>query len=351
MRTYRVDLISDTVTKPSAAMRKAMAEAEVGDEQKFEDPTVNRLQERVCELLGKEAALYLPSGTMCNQIALAVHCRAGDAVFMDQTAHPLTAEGGGPAANARAMVVPIAGEGGVFTAEQLAAALPDGSRYRPVARLVSLEQTSNLGGGRIWPLATLDGVCRLARARGLALHLDGARLFNAVVGGGVPAREYAARVDSIWIDFSKGLGAPVGACLAGSAAFIAEAWRWKQRLGGSMRQAGIIAAGALYALEHNVERLADDHRRAARLAAQVADLPGLHAHPVETNIVLIDVERPAALWAERLAAHDVRVGAIGPNRLRAVTHLDVDDAAIEQAVAAFRTTAETLAAEPAAGTR
>ena len=337
-----VELFSDTMTRPSAGMRRAMAEAEVGDEQKYEDPTTNRLQDMVAELLGQEAAVFLPSGTMCNEIAFAVHCRPGDEVILDQTAHPLTSEAGGPAVIARALLRPLAGARGIFSAAQVEAALRPDMRHAPISRLVSIEQTSNFGGGSCWTIDEVASVCDLARNRGLRRHCDGARLLNAVVATGTPAREFGGHFDSIWIDFSKGLGAPVGAALAGSAEFIAEAWRWKQRLGGAMRQSGILAAGAIYALENNVDRLADDHANARALAAGIADLPGVALDPagVDTNIVIIEVAgtgRTAAdVAAATLDGHGVRLSVIGPTSLRAVTHLDVDRAGIDAAVAALR---------------
>ena len=238
-----VDLYSDTVTRPTADMRRFMCEAEVGDEQKMEDPTVNLLCEMVAELLGKEAAVFLPSGTMCNEIALRVHARPGDEVIAHATAHPIHFESGGPGALAGVNMRSIEGPRGQFDAAAVEAAVRPAFRHFPRSRLVWVEQTSNLGGGSMWPLARIEAVTAVARRHGLATHLDGARLMNAVVASGVAARDYAASFDSAWIDFTKGLGAPVGAALAGSRAFIDEAWRLKQQMGGAMRQAGIIAAG------------------------------------------------------------------------------------------------------------
>jgi len=336
-----IDLFSDTVTRPTVEMRRFMCEAEVGDEQKGEDPTVNRLQEMVAELLGKEAAVYLPSGTMCNEIALKVHTRPGDEVLADRTSHLIRFEGGGPGLLSGVLMTSIDGERGVFTAAQLREAMHPRSRYSPRSSLVSVENTSNLGGGRVWPLATVQEIGAAARALGLASHMDGARLLNAVVASGTPARSYAAAVDSAWIDFSKGLGAPVGACLAGTRAFIEEAWRCKQALGGAMRQAGIIAAGGVYALRHHVERLAEDHEHARILASGIAGLPGIDLDPahVETNIVIMDVARTgltAQALADRLYAEaQVRLSVMGERRLRAVTHLDVSRKQIDTAVDAF----------------
>ena len=333
-----IDLYSDTMTRPTPDMRRFMCEAEVGDEQKGEDPTVNLLQETVAELLGKEAAVYLPSGTMCNEIAIKVHTRPGDEVLADRTSHLIHYEGGGPGLLSGVLVSPLDGERGVFKAAQVRAAMHPRWRYSPPTRLVSMENTSNLGGGRVWPLAAVEEVGAVAQELGLARHMDGARLMNAVVASGTPARAYAAAVDSVWIDFSKGLGAPVGACLAGSRAFIQEAWRYKQALGGAMRQAGIIAAGCLYALRHHVDRLAEDHDNAKAFARGIAGLPGVALNPddVDTNIVLFDVTAPG-LTGQRLADRlledgQVRLSVMGERRLRAVTHLDVTRAQVDKAV-------------------
>jgi threonine aldolase len=335
-----VDLYSDTVTRPTADMRRFMCEAEVGDEQKLEDPTVNQLCELVAELLGKEAAVFLPSGTMCNEIALRVHARPGEEVIAHHTAHPIHFESGGPGALAGVNMRPIDGPRGQFDADAVEAAVRPPFRHFPRSRLLWVEQTSNMGGGSVWPLARIEAVTAVARRHGLATHLDGARLLNAVVASGISAREYAAPFDSAWIDFTKGLGAPVGAALAGSRAFIDEAWRLKQQMGGAMRQAGIIAAGGVYALRHNVKRLADDHANARRLAEELAVLPGVSLDPstVETNLVFFELtgELTAAVAVDRLLAHGVRMGALGPRTIRAVTHLDVDAAGIERALTAAR---------------
>jgi threonine aldolase len=337
-----VDLFSDTVTRPTPAMRRAMVEAEVGDEQQREDPTVNRLQEAVAELLGKEAALFLPSGTMCNQVAFAVHCRAGDEILLHETAHPILYEAGGAAALVGAVFRPLPGPRGVFSAEQVRAAVRPAVHYMPRSRVVSVEQTANIVGGVCWRLEEVEAVCGAAREAGLRCHMDGARLLNAVVATGTPARAFAAPFDSVWLDLTKGLGAPVGAVLAGSRAFVEEAWVFKQRFGGAMRQAGIVAAAGLYALEHHVERLADDHDLARRLARGLAELPGITLDPeqVETNIVIFDLAAPgvtADAFAERaLARGGVRFTVIGPTTLRAVTHLDLPPDAVERALAAAR---------------
>ena len=334
-----VNLFSDTQTRPTEAMRRAMAEAEVGDEQRFEDPTVNRLQERVAALLGKEAALLLPSGTMCNAIGFRLHVRpGGDEVILDRTSHPVQYEAGGPAALSGAMLNVLDGDGGIFGPAQIEEAIrPAGDRYGPRSRLVSVEQTTNIGGGRVWPLETIHAVLEVARRHGLRAHLDGARLMNAVVAGGVPAADYERGFDTAWIDFTKGLGAPVGAALAASDDLIAEAWRYKQMLGGAMRQAGVLAAAALYALDHHVDRLADDHANARRLADGLAQIDGARIDParVETNIVVFGVDDAYGVCG-RLWERGVQVAPLGPQMLRAVTHLDVDRAGVEQALEAFR---------------
>jgi threonine aldolase len=333
-----VDLYSDTVTRPTADMRRFMCDAEVGDEQKMEDPTVNVLCEMVAELLGKEAALFLPSGTMCNEIALRVHARPGEEVIAHHTAHPIHFETGGPGALAGVNMRAVDGPRGQYDAAAVEAAVRPAFRHFPRSRLLWVEQTSNLGGGSVWPLARIHEVTAVARRHGLATHLDGARLMNAVVATGVSARDYAEPFDSAWIDFTKGLGAPVGAAMAGSRAFIDEAWRCKQQMGGAMRQAGIIAAAGVYALRHHVKRLADDHANARRLAEGLSQLSGVRLDPatVETNIVYFDTTASAPEVVERLLARGIRMGALGPHTIRAVTHLDVDTAAIDRALVAAR---------------
>jgi threonine aldolase len=342
-----VNLYSDTQTRPTEGMRRAMYEAEVGDEQRFADPTVNALQERVAELLGFEAALFLPSGTMCNAIAFRLHIRpGGDEVLLDRTAHPRVAEAGGPGSISGAQLTLLDGDGGVFTPEQLREQVhPAGDRYGPRTRLVSVEQTTNMGGGRVWPLETVRGVLEVAGEHGMQAHLDGARLMNAVVASGTPAAEWAAGFDTAWLDFTKGLGAPVGACLAASRELIDEAWRYKQMWGGAMRQAGIVAAAGLYALDHNVERLAEDHANARVLADGLAEIPAvrLDATRVQSNIVIFEVDDAFALVGA-LHERGIEVTPLGPTRIRMVTHLDVDRAGCERAVGAVR---EALAARAA----
>ncbi len=281
---------------------------------------------------------------MCNEIAFRLHIRpGGDEAILDRTSHPVDFEAGGPAQFAQAMLRLLDGDGGVFTAEQVEAAIrPAGpaARYAPRSRLVSVEQTTNIGGGRVWPREQVEEVLAVARRHGLRAHLDGARLMNAVVASGVPAAEYASGFDTAWIDFTKGLGAPVGAVLCGSAELIEEAWRWKQMIGGAMRQAGIVAAACLYALDHHVERLAEDHENARVLAEGLTGLPGVDIDPgrVETNIVIASVADAPAL-AARLADAGVEVSPLDARRLRCVTHLDVDRIGIERALEAFRAAA------------
>ena len=336
-----IDLLSDTKTRPTAAMRQVMANAEVGDERSNEDPSVNRLVERCAALLGKEAALFLPSGTMCNEIALAVHCRPGDEVLCDVTSHIISAEGGGPAALAGVMLHALRGERGVFSAAQLRQHLRADTPQAPRQRLVEVEQTANFGGGTIWPLPLLREVAAIAHGAGLVTHMDGARLFNASVATRISVSDYAQGFDSAWIDFSKGLGAPGGAVLAGTRAFVHEATRLKLRWGGAMRQSGIIAAACDYALDHHVARLADDHANAQQLAAAIAEIPGLQVDTagVATNLVYFDVI--AAGWTAEslcaaLLARGVRMGAMGAKSIRAVTHLDVSRDQIDSAVTVLR---------------
>lgn len=325
------DFYSDTKTRPTRAMREAMLDAPVGDEQKFEDPTTSQLEERVADLLGKEAAVFLPSGTMCNQIAVFLHTRPGDEFLCDRTCHVVNSEGGGASALSGVAPRVIEGVRGVFEPWQVTEAIRPPSRYSPRSSLLCAEQTANMGGGRVWPLETLTAVAETARAAGLATHLDGARLMNAVVATGIAAPDHCAAYDSCWIDFTKGLGAPVGAVLAGSRAFIDWAWSVKQRTGGAMRQSGVLAAMCLHALDHHVDRLADDHRLAQSIATRLAQLRGVAGIlPVETNILIFDLTEgaPDAANLVRLLREDgVIVGAFGRRRIRIVTHLDVDAAA------------------------
>lgn len=343
----RINLFSDTQTRPTAAMLRAMTEAEVGDEQFGLDPTVRRLCRRVAELLGQEDAVFLPSGTLCNVLATLVHCRAGDELYAHRTAHIVSFEGGGAAALAGVQTSALDGPRGIYSADALRAALRPKNRYAPRSRMVCVEQTTNLGGGAVWTLDEIAAVVDVAREHGLALHLDGARLLNAAVAldpadPNRAARALAGPFDSAWIDLSKGLGCPMGAVLAGSKSFIQDAWQWKQRLGGALRQAGIPAAAGLHALDHHVERLAGDHANARRFWEIVGRIDGVElgggAERVESNIVLIDLtERgiDAAGVVERLERRGINLSAFGPHGLRAVTHLDVDRAQVEEAARAL----------------
>ncbi len=337
MTRFDFDLYSDTKTRPSPAMLRAMIEAEIGDEQHGEDPTVERLTTRVATLLGKEAAVFVPSGTMANEIAMLVQCRPGDEILAHRDSHLLNFEAGGAAALAGAMVRPLEGPRGMFDAETLRGALRRVARHLPNSRVVVFEQTTNLGGGAVWPLEQMAEIANLAHAAGLAVHIDGARLMNACAASGVAPAAYAALADTVYLDFTKGLGAPFGAVLAGDRATIEAAWRWKQRLGGSMRQAGLMAAACLYALDHNVARLTQDHANALALADGLSALPGVAVRRPETNMVFADlaqtgmtaVDFDRALWSI-----GARVSIQGPTVIRAVTHLDIDRSGIDRVVEA-----------------
>jgi threonine aldolase len=319
-------------------MREAIASAEVGDEQKREDPTVNRLEQRAAELLGQEEAVYLPTATMANEIALRLHGEPGDELLAEEHSHVLIAELGGPAAFTGLITRPLPGHDGRIGADQIRAAgrlLDD--FHTPRTRVVSIENTHNSSGGRVWPLEELDAVVDCCRELGLKLHLDGARLFNAAVALDVPASRISGRADTVTICLSKGLGCPLGAVVAGSSELMLRARRLKHMFGGAMRQAGIVAAAGVYALEHNIDRLAEDHARARRLGEGLA-AAGVPVDPdeIETNFVQIDLEPLGLSQPEALErSHRAGVGisaTIHPTRLRCVTHLDVSDEDIEQAV-------------------
>ena len=336
-----VDLRSDTVTRPTPAMRAAMAGAEVGDDVLGEDPTVNALQRRTAELLGKEAALFVPTGTMANQMAIGVHAGPGDELLCERSAHVYVWEGGGIARLWGVTARPLDGVGGLLRPADLADKVrPDDGHYVRT-RLVCLENTHNRGGGRAHPIEQVAAISARARGQGLAVHLDGARLMNAVVASGVPAAVWAGHFDTVSVCFSKGLGAPVGSALAGSAESIRKAHRLRKVLGGGMRQAGVIAAAALFALDHHVDRLADDHRNARTLADAVEDTDGLRLEsgPVETNLVWIEVDPAlgtALDVAARLREDGILVSALGPQVLRACTHLDVSGEQVERAADCLR---------------
>ncbi|MBM4397163.1 MAG: low-specificity L-threonine aldolase [Deltaproteobacteria bacterium] len=334
-----IDLRSDTVTRPTTAMRAAMAAAEVGDDVYAEDPTVNALEARAAALAGKEAAIYVASGTMANELAIRLHCEPGDEALMHAAAHPFHHESGAPAAIWGVTIRPIPGGRGRMDEEALALVLHPEIRHMSRQRLLCIENTHGFSGGAVLPLDHLDRVTAVARASSLATHMDGARVFNASVASGVPVRDFAARVDTISFCLSKGLGAPVGSCLCGPADLIRRARRHRHMLGGGWRQAGILAAAGLYALDHHVERLADDHRRARSLGEAIeASGAARLLEPIETNIVLFAAPggpAPCDALQRRLAGRGVLVSRASPVVLRAVTHMDVDDFAIEKAGAAF----------------
>ena len=339
MSGIKIDLYSDTQSKPTPEMRIAMADAEVGDEQQGTDPTVTKLCEMTAELLGKEDAVFLPSGTMCNQISVAVHCRPGDEIIADKTAHIVNTEGGGLAVFAGAMARTVDGDRGVFSGEQLKAAVRNPRRHTPKPRMVVIEQTSNSAGGSVWPLHSIIEVGAIARERNLIMHMDGARLLNAVVASGHSASEFSEPFDSLWLDLSKGLGCPIGAVLAGSKNFIEQAWQWKQRMGGAMRQAGIVAAAGVYALQYHVERMIEDHKNAKLFAELLGNTPGILVEDsIETNMVFFSVEGTgltAEMFRDRLIAeHGIRIGANDLYRMRAVTHLDISSERVRRAAAA-----------------
>jgi threonine aldolase len=333
-----IDLFSDTVTQPTPEMRRAMAAAAVGDEQRGLDPTTNALQEYAARILGKEAALFLPSATMANLIACRLHTKPGEAVILDGRCHILNAEAGGLAVHSGVVPRALAGDRGRFTPEQVLEQLTGPGHYRPPTTLLTCEQTHNAGGGAVWPAGQLEAVCAAARGAGLRTHLDGARLFNAAVAAGVPVSTFTAPFDTVMICLSKGLGAPAGALLAGPAEAMARARTLKQLFGGSMRQSGILAAAGLYALEHHVERLAEDHARARRLAEGLATVPSLDVEPVETNIVCVGIERTGCTAADlisRLEDAGLSCSANARYRLRLVTHMDVTAEEIERAIEIF----------------
>ncbi|MCG3131101.1 MAG: L-allo-threonine aldolase [Phycisphaerae bacterium] len=326
--SFPIDLRSDTVTRPTPAMRKAMAEAEVGDDVFGDDPTVNRLQERVARLAGKEAALFVPSGSMGNQTCIRAHTEPGDEIIGHEHSHFYFYEAGAPCALSGCSLRLLRGDGGLFDEDDVRAALRPPTSHFPQSRLLIIENTHNKGGGTIWPLERIRALRAVADEFGLRMHLDGARLWNASVATGIPIAEWAKPFDTVSMCFSKGLGAPVGSIVAGGAAIMQRVHRFRKMFGGGMRQAGILAAAALHALDHHVERLADDHRNATRLAETIADAPGLSVDPrkVQTNIVFFDVDpdlTTAPALCDALKASGVLMLPVGPQTVRAVTHLDV----------------------------
>jgi threonine aldolase len=336
-----IDLRSDTATKPTQAMREAIANAEVGDEQIREDPTVNELERRVAELLGHEESVFVPTATMANEIALRVLGGPGDELIAEELSHILTAELGGPAVHAGLMTRPLPSEAGRFTTDQVRAAARRGDLgHVPTTRIVAIENTHNASGGRVWPLHEIADMADMCRELDLSLHLDGARLFNAAVASGEAPAAIAGHADTVTICFSKGLGCPLGAIVAGSSERMLRARRFKHQFGGAMRQAGIVAAACVYALDHHVDRLAEDHARARRLAEALHEAGvAVHLERVETNFVQLDVVSMGITPAdatERMLAAGVRVsGTMHPGVLRAVTHLGIGDEDIEQAAAAI----------------
>ncbi|WP_373044373.1 threonine aldolase family protein [Vulgatibacter sp.] len=329
-----IDLRSDTVTRAPAAMREAMARAEVGDDVYGEDPTVALLERRVAELLGKEAALFFPTGTMANQAAIGAQAGPGDEVICEAGAHVVAFEGGALSALWGAQARPLPGQRGLLSAAQVAAAIqPPGNDHFPASRLLCVENTANRGGGTVWPLALLEEVSGVAHRAGLAVHLDGARLWNASAASGVALADYAACADTVSVCLSKGLGAPAGSLVATSAEFAPKLRRLRKRLGGGLRQVGHLAAAGLYALEHHLPRLAEDHEKARRIATALADVPGLSVAPVETNIVYVELADglDSASLLHRLREAGVLAGSDGPRKIRLVTHFDVAPEACDEA--------------------
>jgi threonine aldolase len=336
-----IDLRSDTVTRPTPEMRAAMQAAEVGDDVFGDDPTVHLLQERVAALLGKEAALFVPSGTMSNQICVRVHSQPGDEMLCESTCHIYLYEAGGAAVHSALTARALEGDYGILDVNQLEGKIRPDNEHYVRTRLVCLENTHNRGGGRVYPLEKIQAIGAWARAHRLAMHLDGARLWNAIVASGTPAADWAASFDSISVCFSKGLGAPIGSALAGSRDFVARARRIRKLFGGGMRQVGILAAAALYALDHHVERLAEDHRNARVLAEAIADTPGLRLDPpeVETNLVWVEIDPEAGTSRDIMLAlkeSGILIHTAGPHTFRVCTHLDVSAAQALRAAETIR---------------
>lgn len=337
-----IDLRSDTVTKPSAAMREAMASAQVGDDVYGEDPTVNLLQEKVAGILGKEAALFVPSGVMANQIALKVHTQPGDEVIAESGSHIFNYETAAAAFISNVQIHTIEGRHGVILAEQIPGAVRSPVYYNPRTRLICLENTHNRAGGTIYPFEELKKISALAHRMEMAMHLDGARLWNAWMATGIQPQEYAQHFDSVAVCFSKGLGAPVGSAVAGSKGFIEQARKIRKILGGGMRQAGVLAAAAIYALENNVERLREDHQKARFFAEQLRSLPGfvINLDTVQTNIVIIDIGQTGKTPGEIIAvlrALGVLLSEMSHTTIRAVLHLDVSQDEVARAVEVMKT--------------
>jgi len=336
-----IDLRSDTVTKPTAEMRKAMAGAEVGDDVYGEDPTVNALQEKVAKVLGKEASIYVASGTMANQLAIKSHTQPGDELIMEATSHPYNFEGGGIAAISGVQAYCLQGIRGILEASQIESAVRPQDHHYPLTRLICIENTHNRGGGSIYPLKKMEEIYRFAKSKGLLVHLDGARLWNASVATGIKPHEYAEHADSVSVCISKGLGAPVGSLVAGTKAFIDRVHRFRKMVGGGMRQAGILAAAGIYALDHHFDRLKEDHENAKRLALGLREIKGISINPdhVETNILIFGVAQtgmPSIELRDAMKKEGVLMNALGGQQIRLVTHLDVTREDIDKALVAFR---------------
>lgn len=350
-----VDLRSDTVTRPTAAMWDAMRAAPLGDDVLGDEPTVARLEQAIAARLGKEAAVYVPSGTMANQLAIRTACGAGDEIIAHRDSHIIHYEGGAPAALSGAMIQVVEGAGGIFDAAEVAAAVRTRNVHHPISRMLLVENTQNRGGGTVWPVEQFARVATEGRRAGLHVHVDGARLFNACVAGGYAAADFARHADTVSVCFSKGLGCPVGSALVGPAEFMQRARRFRKMFGGGMRQSGLLAGAALHALEHHVARLADDHANAKRLARGVAGIAGLklqldpEATPTNMVFFYLDTARGTAQeLCAALESHGVRMIGMDPQRVRAVTHLDVDAAGIDRALVALAAVMAAMPPKPAA---
>jgi len=336
-----IDLRSDTVTKPTPAMRKVMVEAEVGDDVYGEDPTMNALQEKIAKLLGKESAIFVPTGTMANQLAIKTHTQPGDEMIIEATSHAYTFEGGGGAALSGVQCYTLRGERGILDASQIEAAIRPSDHHYAITRLISIENTHNRGGGSIYPIEKMRDIYQLAKSKGLAVHLDGARLWNASAATGIRLHKYTQYADSVSVCLSKGLGAPVGSLVTGSKTFIDRVHRFRKMFGGGMRQAGILAAAGIYAIDHHFERLAEDHENAKRLALNLKEIRGIsiEQEPVETNIIIFDVcgtgKTPAQV-RDAMKKEGVLMNAVSPTQIRLLTHLDVTRKDIDTALKAFR---------------
>lgn len=351
MKYGEIDMRSDTVTRPTLGMRKAIADAEVGDDMNGEDPTVNRLEARMAELLGKDAAVFASSGTQSNQMGVRAHCIPGDELLIHETGHIGIYEAGAPAALSGVTVRALPGEHGLLDLAQLEGKIAPDNQHFCITRLLCVENTTNRGGGFVWPLEQMSRVSHWARQHGLIVHLDGARLFNAAAAGGYSVKDFARHVDSISICFSKGLGCPMGSVLVGDQPTIAKARRVRKLFGGAMRQAGMMAAAAVYALDHHVERLQEDHDHARTFAEAIAEIRGISIRPehVESNLVFFDVDPkfgPASNLTAGLLKHKVRMLPVGPQRVRACTHLDVDRDDMLQAAAAISSVMRELTVKP-----